>query len=85
MIKENLKEVLASLKPGVELVAVSKYHPIEAVKEAYEAGQRVFGESREQELRVKYEAFENPVRYITSLVEKCSALASRRAAFCSLR
>ena len=63
MIKENLKEVLATLKPGVELVAVSKYHPIEAVKEAYEAGQRVFGESREQELRVKYEALPKDIKW----------------------
>lgn len=63
MIKENLKEVLASLKPGVELVAVSKYHPVEAAKEAYEAGQRVFGESREQELRVKYEALPKDIRW----------------------
>ena len=63
MIKENLKEVLASLKPGVELVAVSKYHPVEAAKEAYEAGQRVFGESREQELRVKYEALPKDIKW----------------------
>ena len=63
MIKENLKDVLATLKPGVELVAVSKYHPIEAVKEAYEAGQRVFGESREQELRVKYEALPKDIKW----------------------
>ena len=63
MIKENLKEVLASLKPGVELVAVSKYHPVEAAQEAYEAGQRVFGESREQELRVKYEALPKDIRW----------------------
>ena len=63
MIKENLKKVLGTLKPGVELVAVSKYHPIEAVKEAYEAGQRVFGESREQELRVKYEALPKDIKW----------------------
>ena len=63
MIKDNLKEVLASLKPGVELVAVSKYHPIEAAQEAYDAGQRVFGESREQELRVKYEALPKDIRW----------------------
>ena len=63
MIKENLKRVLGTLKPGVELVAVSKYHPIEAVKEAYEAGQRVFGESREQELRVKYEALPKDIKW----------------------
>ena len=63
MIKENLKRVQTTLKPGVELVAVSKYHPIEAVKEAYEAGQRVFGESREQELRVKYEALPKDIKW----------------------
>ncbi len=37
------------LPPGVELCAVSKFHPSEAVKEAYDAGQRIFGESRVQE------------------------------------
>ena len=63
MSKDNLKRVLTTLKPGVELVAVSKYHPIEAVKEAYEAGQRVFGESREQELRVKYEALPKDIKW----------------------
>ena len=63
MIKENLKKVQTTLKPGVELVAVSKYHHIEAVKEAYEAGQRVFGESREQELRVKYEALPKDIKW----------------------
>lgn len=35
---------------GVELVAVSKFHPAESIREAYEAGQRVFGESRVAEL-----------------------------------
>ena len=63
MIKDNLKRILSSLKPGVELVAVSKYHPIEAAQEAYDAGQRVFGESREQELRVKYEALPKDIRW----------------------
>ena len=55
--------MLASLRPDVELVAVSKYHPVEAAQEAYEAGQRVFGESREQELRVKYEALPKDIRW----------------------
>ncbi len=41
------------LPPGVELCAVSKFHPSEAVKEAYDAGQRIFGESRVQELLEK--------------------------------
>jgi len=44
-------------------VAVSKYHTIEAVQEAYEAGQRVFGESREQELRLKHEALPKDIEW----------------------
>lgn len=63
MIADNLKEVRESLAAGVELVAVSKYHPIESVREAYDAGQRVFGESREQELRVKHEMLPGDIRW----------------------
>ena len=63
MIADKLKEVKDSLTAGVELVAVSKYHPIESVQEAYDAGQRVFGESREQELRVKHEALPGDIRW----------------------
>ena len=53
MIKENLARVRTSIPEGVTLVAVSKYHPAEALQEAYDAGQRIFGESRENELRQK--------------------------------
>ena len=63
MIKDNLNEVRASLKDGVCLVAVSKYHPVEAVEAAYAEGQRIFGESREQELRVKYEALPKDIKW----------------------
>lgn len=49
----HLKEVKATIKPGVELVAVSKFHPAEVIQEAYDEGQRIFGESRAQELREK--------------------------------
>lgn len=62
-IKSNLQEVRKSLHSNVELVAVSKYHTIEAVQEAYEAGQRVFGESREQELRLKHEALPKDIEW----------------------
>ena len=62
-IKSNLQEVRSSLQNNVELVAVSKYHTIQAVQEAYDAGQRVFGESREQELRVKHEALPQDIRW----------------------
>ncbi len=63
MIKDNLNKVRTSLKEGVELVAVSKYHPIDSVADAYEAGQRVFGESREQELRLKHEALPKDIQW----------------------
>ena len=52
-IQKNLKEVLSQLPPHVRLVAVSKFHPNEAVEAAYAAGQRIFGESKEQELSRK--------------------------------
>ena len=54
-IQANLKEVLADLPSGVRLVAVSKFHPNEAIEEAYTAGQRIFGESKVQEMTQKYE------------------------------
>ena len=50
----HLKEVKATIKPGVELVAVSKFHPAAVIQEAYNEGQRIFGESRAQELREKH-------------------------------
>ena len=52
-ITENITRLKASLPTGVTLVAVSKFHPVEALQEAYNAGQRVFGESRAQELTAK--------------------------------
>lgn len=53
MISENLDIILSELPSGVQLVAVSKFHPLEDVLEAYQAGQRVFGENRPQELAMK--------------------------------
>lgn len=52
-IGENIKLLHSELPDGVGLVAVSKFHPVEALKEAYDAGQRLFGESRVQELLEK--------------------------------
>lgn len=49
-IAERLNSIKSTLPEGVELVAVSKFHPVAALREAYDAGQRVFGESRVQEL-----------------------------------
>lgn len=52
-ITQNIVKLKESLPAGVTLVAVSKFHPVEALQEAYDAGQRVFGESRAQELTAK--------------------------------
>ena len=52
-VAANIRAVSATLPDGVRLVAVSKFHPAEYIREAYDAGQRVFGESREQELAKK--------------------------------
>ena len=49
----NLKKVLADLPEGVRLVAISKFHPKEYIEAAYGAGQRIFGESHEQEIKEK--------------------------------
>ena len=52
-ITQRIQELQASIPDNVTLVAVSKFHPVEALEEAYRAGQRVFGESRAQELVAK--------------------------------
>ena len=52
-VKSHLKSVLKSLPPDVKLVAISKYHPQEFIEAAYAEGQRIFGESHEQELKQK--------------------------------
>ena len=53
MISDNLHKIINGLPSGVKLVAVSKFHPLDAIKEAYAAGQRVFAESRPQEMQEK--------------------------------
>ena len=52
-VAKNLKEVVGNLPDGVRLVAISKFHPSSYIMAAYNAGQRVFGESHEQELQKK--------------------------------
>lgn len=52
-VASNIRQLKAELPAGVTLVAVSKFHPAETIREAYEAGQRVFGESKAQELTAK--------------------------------
>lgn len=62
-IARNLEAVRSTLPEGVELVAVSKFHPVEALREAYDAGQRLFGESRVQELAQKVPALPADIRW----------------------
>ena len=94
-IGAKIKELHTSLPQGVTLVAVSKFHPIEALNEAYKAGQRIFGESRVQELLVKHEVLPkdiewqmighlqtNKVRQIVSFVSLIQSVDSVRLLEC---
>lgn len=62
-IQANLKEVLTSLPTQVKLVAVSKFHPKESIEQAYRTGQRIFGESKVQELTGKYETLPKDIEW----------------------
>ena len=62
-VKGNLHRVLATLPDSVRLVAISKFHPEEYVMAAYEEGQRIFGESHEQELKRKAEALPKDIEW----------------------
>ena len=62
-VKGNLCEVRASIPEGITLVAVSKYHPEEYIIAAYEEGQRVFGESRAQEIATKHTNLPKDIRW----------------------
>ncbi len=88
-VQENLREVLDSLPAGVKLVAISKYHPNEYIEAAYAMGQRIFGESHEQELREKHTTLPqdiewhfighlqtNKVKYIAPYVSMVEAVDS---------
>lgn len=90
-VAQQLSEVRRSLPDNVKLVAVSKYHPLETVQEAYDAGQRCFGESRVQELQVKHDFLPkdiewhfighlqtNKVRYIVPYVSLIHSVDSER-------
>ena len=62
-ISDTIRSLQAQLPQGVGLVAVSKFHPAEAIREAYDAGQRIFGESRVQELLGKISQLPSDVRW----------------------
>lgn len=62
-IGERLLDIKSNLPDTVRLVAVSKFHPVEAIQEAYAVGQRLFGESRAQELVPKQESLPNDIEW----------------------
>lgn len=62
-IQEEIQAIKAGLPEGVRLVAVSKFHPIEALQDAYDGGQRIFGESKVQEMTLKYEALPKNIEW----------------------
>ena len=86
-----MRQVLDSLPSQVKLVAVSKYHPAESILEAYEEGQRAFGESHVQELQAKHKVLPediewhfighlqtNKVKYVVPYVAMIDAVDSMR-------
>lgn len=90
-IQSQIAELQQTLPEGVTLVAVSKMQPIESLREAYEAGQRFFGESRPQEMCAKREQMPedcrwhmighlqtNKVKYIAPFVEMIHSVDSLR-------
>lgn len=62
-IQEEIQTIKNGLPERVRLVAVSKFHPIKALQEAYEGGQRIFGESKVQEMTQKYEALPKDIEW----------------------
>lgn len=92
-IAYQLSFVRSTLPQNVTLVAVSKTHPVETIREAYDAGHRIFGESRPQEMREKWEALPkdiewhmighlqtNKVKYIVPFVALIHSVDSARLA-----
>jgi pyridoxal phosphate enzyme (YggS family) len=62
-IQQNISSIRVHIPEGVTLICVSKFHSMEAIMQAYEAGERDFGESRVQELLPKYEALPKDIRW----------------------
>jgi len=62
-IAENIKQIREQIPENVALIAVSKLKPLSAVKEAYEAGQQLFGENRTQEITEKYPLLPNDIQW----------------------
>lgn len=89
MIKENLMKIASTVTAPARLIAVSKTKPVEMLQEAYDAGQRLFGENHALEMRDKHEVLPkdiewhmighlqtNKVKYITSFVSMIHSIDS---------
>lgn len=90
-IQENYNAIKSQLPPHVELVAVSKTHPVSAIQEVYDLGQRVFGENKVQELTEKYPLLPkdiqwhlighlqtNKVKYIAEFIDTIQSVDSEK-------
>ena len=90
-IARKINDLKASLPPYVEVVAVSKFHPASIIMEAYNAGQRMFGENKVQELIAKYQQLPddiqwhfigtlqtNKVKYIAHFIDTIQSIDSLR-------
>ena len=62
-VPENFNKIKALIPENVELVAVSKFHPVEKIKEVYDCGQRVFGENKVQELLTKVNELPSDIQW----------------------
>ena len=90
-IQENYHKIKAQIPENVELVAVSKFHPIEKIKEVYDCGQKVFGENKVQELLTKVNELPadiqwhlighlqtNKVKYISPFIDTIQSVDSEK-------
>lgn len=90
-IQENYNDIKSQLPGNVQLVAVSKTHPVSAIQEVYDLGQRVFGENKVQELTEKYPLLPkdiqwhlighlqtNKVKYIAEFVDTIQSVDSEK-------
>lgn len=62
-IKSNIESITSTLRDGCRLIAVSKTHPASLVQEAYDCGQRIFGENKVQEMVSKYEVLPKDIEW----------------------
>lgn len=90
-IKENYHNIKSQLPRNIQLVAVSKTHPVSVIREVYDLGQKVFGENKVQELMEKYTLLPkdiqwhlighlqtNKVKYIAGFIDTIQSVDSEK-------